>query len=162
LPKSLDSISYLGFNKEVHISGQYFANFSVNTHEFTFTLQSTSLFRIYVAPHDVDVDLWLYRIKNGGREYVASSGLEVGTEEVIQKELSAGDYVLKLLFFGVLIGHYEVKDCDTVLMELQIVPSDVMQRYYLNNFIASYNCKVAYPIFNAQQAKSFQIFYLEG
>jgi len=124
LPETLNSISYLDFNGEFHTHGEYFANFSARDQRINFVLNQQSAFRIYVAAHDVDIDLWLYNTSSGYS--IGRSSLDVGVEEVIQQTLPAGSYYVKLSYFGVLIGNYHPGQCDTVEVELQIVPISVI------------------------------------
>ena len=61
LPVNLDSISYLGLEKEFHTHGEYYVNFTAGSHDMNFTLTEESALRIYVAPHySWDIDLYLY------------------------------------------------------------------------------------------------------
>jgi len=120
LPLQLNTLSYLNLNGEFHIQGEYHVDVT-NIYQFIyFNLTQESTFRVYLAPHQIDVDLWLYNATSGSS--IAYSSLDIGTEEVIAKTLPQGSYQLKLNYFGYWIGHYVATECDTVLMELQIVP----------------------------------------
>lgn len=123
LPKTLNSISYLDFNNEFHVHQPYLINLTEYQHEITFSLKKDSVFRIYIAPHDVDVDLWLYSIsQNGQKILITNSSLDIGTEEVIAKTLLVGNYSLSLPFFGYWMGNYIYQECDTIIVEMSIVP----------------------------------------
>jgi len=132
LPSSLNSASYLGVNGEFHSFGKYFEDFTLAEKIISFNLTQESAFRVYVAPHDADIDLWVYN-STSGLSAVAHSSLQVGTEEVIQAILSAGSYQFRLLYFGVWIGHYSSQECDSVTMELEIVPTSIL-RQRINGF----------------------------
>jgi hypothetical protein len=61
LPDTLDTLSGLGFNGELHILGQYYTEFVRGQSKLiTFTVKEESAFRMYVEPHYVDIDLWLF------------------------------------------------------------------------------------------------------
>jgi hypothetical protein len=62
LPDSLDTLSGLGFNGELNIHNEYYTPFvRGQNHAITFTLTQPSAFRIYIEPHYVDIDIWLYK-----------------------------------------------------------------------------------------------------
>eukprot|EP01116_Phalansterium_solitarium_P020047 TRINITY_DN57_c0_g1_i6.p1 TRINITY_DN57_c0_g1~~TRINITY_DN57_c0_g1_i6.p1 ORF type:complete len:3361 (+),score=947.88 TRINITY_DN57_c0_g1_i6:1118-11200(+) len=128
LPTTLNSIAYLGFNGETHLQGEYFVNFSTYSQYIPFTVASLSAFRVYVAPHEVDVDIWLFNSTGA----VARSSLAIGTEEVIQTKLAAGSYSLRFSYFGFSTEGYSVDDCDTIQMELAIVPVSLLQQRTLS------------------------------
>ena len=65
LPDSFDSLSYLKFNNEFHLQGEFLANFTVYYDLINFTISQDSVVRAYVAPHDADVDIWLYNFTSG-------------------------------------------------------------------------------------------------
>jgi hypothetical protein len=127
LPKTLDSISYLGFDGELHFQGRYAVDFDSFIHDIHFEVKEESAVRFYVAPHEVDIDLWLY--PTGSSHYIQvsvthpdplgsfkapacrlpfltplqHSSLDVNTEEVIFATLPGpGNYYLRLIFFGTL------------------------------------------------------------
>jgi hypothetical protein len=125
IPSSFDSISYLGFDNEFHFNGQFKTNFSEVIHKINFTLAQESLVRFYVAPHAVDVDLWLYN--QSSAIAIARSSLDVGTEEVIFRRIPPGTYRLQLNYFGFWIGKYTATECDTLFVEFGIVPSTTVQ-----------------------------------
>jgi len=125
LPTHLNSLAYLTLDEEVHLHGEYRVNISEWEKQTYFELQRESVFRVYVAPHASDVDLWLYNIT--GEEAppnIGHSSLNIGTEEVIRKTLPAGNYSIRFAFFGVWIGNYDPQECDTLVLELEIVPKD--------------------------------------
>ena len=106
----------LDFNQEFHLQGEYMSNFTNFYKAVQFTLTKESLFRIYVAPHESDVDLWLYQGKRKlvakeieqvtGSKNIGHSSLEIGTYEALALDLVPGDYTLKLNFFGFIFGIY--------------------------------------------------------
>eukprot|EP01119_Soliformovum_irregulare_P024045 TRINITY_DN853_c0_g1_i1.p1 TRINITY_DN853_c0_g1~~TRINITY_DN853_c0_g1_i1.p1 ORF type:complete len:3439 (+),score=826.93 TRINITY_DN853_c0_g1_i1:91-10407(+) len=130
IPDTLDSLSFLGEDNEFHFHQEFYADTSTQLNKLiNFTLSQDSQFRVYVAPHQVDVDLWLY---NSSGSTIARSSLNVGTEEVIQALLIPGSYVLRINYFNVWIGNYEATSCDTIVMEMAIVPSATFSRRLLN------------------------------
>lgn len=135
-PHSLNTISYLNLTQEFHIHGQYLFNMSTYYFISRFSLTQESLFRFYVAPHDVDVDLWLYDGDTG--EFIAHSSLEIGTEEVIAHTLPQGNYIFKFNFFGFIFGQYRPNTCDTLTLEGSIVPKTTVL-----NRVSQYACPPA-------------------
>lgn len=62
LPTDLNE-AFLRFDQQVHVSGTFFIDYkSSRTHNITFDLKSTSHVRFYVAPHAIDIDIFLYRL----------------------------------------------------------------------------------------------------
>jgi hypothetical protein len=112
LPEDLSSVAYLGLNNEFHFHNTFYANFSQVSQYTRFNLSTESAFRVYVAPHDVDVDLWLRNAQTGA--LVARSSLDVRTEEIIFKILPAGSYVLEYAYFGVFVGMPQLSCCDSI------------------------------------------------
>lgn len=65
LPDSLDTYGALGFNGELHLHNQYYTKYNRGQSKtITFTIKEQSTFRLYVEPHYVDIDLWLYDANN--------------------------------------------------------------------------------------------------
>ena len=64
LPTDLtDSISFIQPDGQAHFQGEFFVVFQKeNHHNITFDLKFNTTFRFYVAPHEIDIDLWLYPI----------------------------------------------------------------------------------------------------
>lgn len=121
-PASLNSISYLGFNGEFHIQGQYFFDLSQQETTTYFDLNQESVFRIYVTSDKVDVDLWVYDDTNGG---AVADSLGIGKEEDILVTLPAGSYRIQFNFFGT----FSPRQCEPLLVELAISPkATVLQR----------------------------------
>lgn len=125
LPDSLNSISYLDFNDELHIHDEFY----INTREYekiiNFTIRQSSAFRIYTAPHEMDADLYLYAA-NGTQ--IGYSSLDIETEEVIRSNLTTGSYYIKFHFFGARIGVYQPTECDTLSVEIEIVPTSIINQ----------------------------------
>lgn len=124
LPSTLDSIAYLGLNGEARLFGEFFVNLTDEADYLNFTLTQTSYFNVYVGPHEVDVDLWLY--KSSSPLAIAHSSLFIGSEEAIGMILQPGVYSLQFLYFGTFVGSYDPTDCDTITLELAISPKNVV------------------------------------
>lgn len=64
LPTDLtESISFIQPDGQAHFQGSFFVDFQKeNHHNITFDLKFNTTFRFYVAPHEIDIDLWLYPI----------------------------------------------------------------------------------------------------
>lgn len=61
LPDSLDTLSGLGFDGEVHLHDQFYTEYvRGQSKSITFTISQPSAFRFYVEPHYVDIDVWLF------------------------------------------------------------------------------------------------------
>lgn len=93
LPTNLSSLSYLGFNNEFHIHGEFYSNFTNHEHNTYFTLTELSYFRISVAPQeDWDVDLFLL---NQDTKQMVASAIAFYGEELITVSLPPGNYRLR-------------------------------------------------------------------
>ncbi len=73
LPHTLDTIPYLGYDNEVRLQGYYYIDVAHRYHEIEFRLEQDSLFRMYLQPHWVDVDIWLYLI-TGSKTVTVATG----------------------------------------------------------------------------------------
>eukprot|EP01114_Cavostelium_apophysatum_P014626 TRINITY_DN383_c0_g1_i1.p1 TRINITY_DN383_c0_g1~~TRINITY_DN383_c0_g1_i1.p1 ORF type:complete len:3487 (+),score=923.94 TRINITY_DN383_c0_g1_i1:225-10685(+) len=134
LPMTFDSMSYLEFDEEFHMHGEYRLNLAQSYQTIDFTLRQQSSVRFYTEPHEIDCDLWLFN-QSDPSDPITHSSLFVGTEEVIAKTLPAGSYRLKLNYFGFWLGTYDATDCDTMTVEFAIAPtSRVLDR------VNSFNC----------------------
>jgi hypothetical protein len=128
LPDSLDTLSGLGFNGELNIHSQYYTPFvRGQNHAITFTLTQPSAFRIYIEPHYVDIDIWLYKDSTSIAVcfiyFFLSSSVHLCPEqqlssasffltllqhtsdysladEVVFKSLDPGNYRIRIYFFG--------------------------------------------------------------
>jgi hypothetical protein len=154
LPNTFDSLSYLGFNGEFHLQGEFRANFSEITHNINFTLTQPSVVRFYVAPHAVDVDLWLFNRTSG--LFIGRSSLDIGTEEVIFKLVPAGEYKLQFTYFGFWVGKYQATSCDSVVVEFAVSPSVPVQ-----NRLSHFSCPAQenLPAPNFSQMNQSGFFY---
>ncbi|EFA77852.1 hypothetical protein PPL_09350 [Heterostelium album PN500] len=91
-----------------------------------FTLDTPSAFRFYVAPHVVDVDIWLYPNSGANKAPIThSADATPGADEVIYADLPAGDYKVRLLFFSVIKA--KNLDCPTLTIEAAITPTDTIK-----------------------------------
>lgn len=98
LPSSLNTVSYLNFNNEFHVQGEYFVNITQSPILVPFNISVQSIFKIYVAPHEVDVDIYLWRINANGARTLLAASLDIGTEEAIFQNLIPGSYRFDLKF----------------------------------------------------------------
>lgn len=65
LPTDLSGIGFTQPDGQAHFQGSFFVDFrSYNQHNITFDVKVNTTFRFYVAPSEIDVDLWLYPIDN--------------------------------------------------------------------------------------------------
>jgi len=126
IPASFDTISYLKFNKEFHVQGRFLINTNKLEEEIFFNLSTPSVIRAYIAPHEIDVDIWLYDYNGRIPVAIAHSSLDIGTEEVVFASLNAGNYSISLPYFGLWIGTYDPTQCETLTMEVAIEPQTVL------------------------------------
>lgn len=139
LPKTLNEITYLGYSGAVHLQGNYFIDVDNLFHETQFSLTQDSVFRLYVEPSWVDIDIWLYRLRNDGTRETLANGISIYDEEVIYKKLTGNTdsptaYIIKFRYF--VWDHTRTPNCETFNMELSIVPtSQVMTQ---SSIIASH------------------------
>jgi hypothetical protein len=127
LPKSLDSVGFLGYNGHVHLSDDYFIDYVNLKHETYFSLQNNSYLRVYLEPHKIDIDVWLYSVDEDGNTVKAIDyGITTGQEEIIFKLLNgtAGEhpnrYMLRFRYFA--NRAQDLTDCETMGLELSIAP----------------------------------------
>ncbi|EGC36415.1 hypothetical protein DICPUDRAFT_54646 [Dictyostelium purpureum] len=123
LPTTLDDLNFLGFNGDFHIHETYYYDFSSFQKSISFTLKEESAFRVYVAPHIVDIDLWLYQ--GSGTSINHTSDATQGSDESLYAKLGPGSYTLKFLFFGQNKG--KKLDCPTIELEIAISPISVIE-----------------------------------
>ncbi len=64
LPTDLN-MSFLRFDQQVHASGTFLVDYKASrSRNVTFDLKTPSHVRFYVAPHDIDIDLFLYQMNS--------------------------------------------------------------------------------------------------
>ena len=99
LPTSFNSVAFLEFNDEMHINQAFRINASSTSQMIDFELRHDSAIRFYVAPHRIDVDLYLYTDESPSTP-VLTSGLGYYIQEVMFGNLTANTYRLEVRFFG--------------------------------------------------------------
>ncbi|EGG18641.1 hypothetical protein DFA_04136 [Cavenderia fasciculata] len=121
LPTSFDSYNYLGFNQDFHIQDTFYYDFLSFIKDITFNITVPSAFRFYVAPHTVDVDIWLYHSDPSNKTPVThSTDSTPGLDETVFATLAPGSYKLRLLFFKAASGSKMA--CPTLTIEAAISP----------------------------------------
>ncbi|KAM9960930.1 hypothetical protein ACTFIW_010090 [Dictyostelium discoideum] len=123
LPDTLNDLNFLGFDGEFHIHETFYYNFKNFQKSISFTLLQKSAFRIYTAPHVVDIDLWLYNKSDSSKAVAHTS--DMGGDENLYAELEAGEYFIKFLFFGQ--NKASQLDCTTITLEIAITPTSLVQ-----------------------------------
>ena len=83
-------------------------------HVLSFEIRSETFFRVYIAPHRIDIDLRLLDVS--ANKLIEYSLKFNGDEESIVTFLEPGNYNLSIAFFG----HYEYQFCETFYMELAL------------------------------------------
>ncbi|KAL6071619.1 Tenascin C [Balamuthia mandrillaris] len=137
IPVTLNSLRFLQSSSSVTYHSDSFAipeefihgDSILATRSITMDPLVDSLFRVYTEPHDVDIDLMLYRIKEDGesKEAIASSSLSWNTEETLVGELKAGKkYVLDLAFFN--WYPERISSCPVFNMQFSVEPISMIDR----------------------------------
>lgn len=120
LPTDLNTIAYLGGSDPefIHIQDEYFLDAEHFGNELTFTLNSESYIRVFAAPHDVDIDISIYR-HDASRSSVVASRTFSEENIIFIKLLPSVKYSLYVDFYGfnVVLG-----PCPTFNFELAIQP----------------------------------------
>ena len=133
LPQDLNTAGYLEYNYEMHIQGKYRANFSQDIPPISFVLSSESYVRMYVAPHEVDIDLELF--SNQGLQMTSQGEIETMVFGILKPSTH---YRLMMTHHAHAEKH---GDCTTVTVEFAIVPVSVeskrAQELISSNFCAN-------------------------
>jgi len=118
LPATLNQ--YLDFNSEVHLHGEFGVSFAAGSATINFDLQQESVFRMYVAPHVVDIDTYLYNrtcATTGCKSITSSVSYDYNKEEEMLTTLLPGSYTITLRFYGVWNA---LDGCPTLTTEIAI------------------------------------------
>lgn len=140
LPSSLNTPGYLAFDSSLHLSGRFYLDMLAKTHTTLFTLDRESVFRLYVEPHAVDVDIALRRDTGDGTldpHNIATSVL-FGGEEVIFVVLPPGRYGVVFTYIGAFAGTGSNNPCESAKMELVVRPT-LLVKQSNNNLIDKCN-----------------------
>eukprot|EP01087_Luapelamoeba_hula_P002906 TRINITY_DN1271_c0_g1_i3.p1 TRINITY_DN1271_c0_g1~~TRINITY_DN1271_c0_g1_i3.p1 ORF type:complete len:3009 (-),score=261.11 TRINITY_DN1271_c0_g1_i3:1901-10927(-) len=123
LPSSFNSPAYLGFDGEMRVYGHYFIDPLRREHDISFKIKEKSALRIYLAPHWVDVDVWLYKNTATGLNWIMHGGLAVSKEESLVAWLdpTVGDdyYLIRFRYYLFSAARPE---CETVNLDIAITP----------------------------------------
>ncbi|KYQ93296.1 hypothetical protein DLAC_05961 [Tieghemostelium lacteum] len=119
LPTNLNSIEFLGTSGRVHLQDDYYLDLVSGSHNMMFSLNTTSVLRVYTEPHHVDVDLWLYTANpDGSINDLVDKSLTFGHEEILLDLLQPGQYILMFKYY--LWDKTYTVDCETFNMELAV------------------------------------------
>jgi len=145
LPAVLDSGAFLAGDGAVHIQGYYYMNLISLSHTISFSIDRPSLFRVYVEPHLVNINLRLSKVDpvNNFLHTVASS-TSSRDEESIFLELPGPDdtmypdqYVLRISFLTSGSPYYSTtarhNACENFNFELEIAPITLV-RHQINHY----------------------------
>lgn len=126
LPDSLDTPAYLGNSTHLHLADDYYIDMVHRSHRTEFTLRADSVLRVYAEPHQLDIDLWLWRLKQDGSQgdEVARS-IAWNREEEIFVFLSGSPdspqrYRLTFRYYN--WRSVPLSECENFRMELAIEP----------------------------------------
>jgi hypothetical protein len=120
LPSDLNTPAYLSYTGQVHMQGWYYINQAARLHETVFVLNDRSLFRAYSEPHEIDIDIWLFKVNTttGVLTQIAYE-ISFGLEEAMLVQLDAGSYLLRLRYY---MWVAPSTDCAAFNFELAISP----------------------------------------
>lgn len=119
IPKSLNSLRFLEFSKDMHILDTYIMpSMDVGVEKIKFILKNvpTMMLRVYVESQGVDIDLELVQyIKEGHSKTVAQSRHNTHFETIMDIIYQDFEYEIILIFKGEGQSHHH---CDTFKMEI--------------------------------------------
>ena len=121
IPENLNVPGYLSYDGEFHSHSEFFVNFSAPIPKIRFTLEQTSIVRMYIAPHEVELDLALY----SGVQLVRSSHDEI--ETMVEGTLEGGKGIESYFQLTHHASAEQIEDCPTLIMELAIIPIAVQE-----------------------------------
>jgi hypothetical protein len=124
LPLSFDGPGYLEFDNDLHIHNKFRVEFDKPIAPINFTLSEISIVRMYIAPHDVEITLKLFKDLSNPNPLVAVSDSLI--ETTVLATLSPGKY-----FFSILhdVGAVQIDECMTLMMEVAITPLRVHNQH---------------------------------
>jgi len=126
LPNTFDSIRYLQFHQAFHIQGNsFYIDQKHRTHDIDFQIEQKSYFRIYIEPHVVDIDIYLYKLEDS-KKHVIDRGVSFNQEESIFATLETGNYSIRFQYYA-WSGREKLSDCETFNMELAIHPTTSLE-----------------------------------
>eukprot|EP01118_Nematostelium_gracile_P005938 TRINITY_DN1893_c0_g1_i1.p1 TRINITY_DN1893_c0_g1~~TRINITY_DN1893_c0_g1_i1.p1 ORF type:complete len:575 (+),score=154.51 TRINITY_DN1893_c0_g1_i1:40-1764(+) len=111
--------SFIFENNEYNLNGYFLEDFNQDR-TIDFEVQQKSLFRIYVGPNKVDIDIYL---RHEGQT-IAFSQSTFKSEEVIHAWLQPGQYSLLFRYYRRIL----VEECETILLDVQITSSYRMMK----------------------------------
>eukprot|EP00026_Physarum_polycephalum_P000008 Phypoly_transcript_00008.p1 GENE.Phypoly_transcript_00008~~Phypoly_transcript_00008.p1 ORF type:complete len:1984 (+),score=285.38 Phypoly_transcript_00008:6000-11951(+) len=124
LPFSFNTMHYLGADGQMNYQTSEWLippNFAFATlHDIRFSVNTTSLIRVYTEPHSIDIDIKLYDAN--GPKLLASGSNKISTEESFTYLVAANtNYYVELQFYNFLTS--PVPDpCSTFNMQVAIAP----------------------------------------
>eukprot|EP01125_Pyxidicula_operculata_P010689 TRINITY_DN351_c0_g3_i1.p1 TRINITY_DN351_c0_g3~~TRINITY_DN351_c0_g3_i1.p1 ORF type:complete len:3455 (-),score=945.65 TRINITY_DN351_c0_g3_i1:93-9641(-) len=129
LPNDLNTLAYLGQTGSFHVQNEFYIDLDHSSHDVSFTLKEDSYFRIYTEPHDVDIDIWLWKLpkvpnpdnKYFGRTLIAN-GISFNQEESVFTKLDGGENYMLTFQFIPYTSFSKLSTCETFNMELAITP----------------------------------------
>ena len=122
LPNNLNQPGYLAYDGEFHAHSEYFVNLSSPTiPKILFTLEKTSVVRMYIAPNEIELDLALY----SNSDLVASSENQIETMVEATLEGGENEYSFHLTHHHGSVE--ETEGCPSLIMELAIIPRDIQE-----------------------------------
>eukprot|EP00004_Rigifila_ramosa_P027827 TRINITY_DN919_c1_g2_i1.p1 TRINITY_DN919_c1_g2~~TRINITY_DN919_c1_g2_i1.p1 ORF type:complete len:3576 (-),score=880.41 TRINITY_DN919_c1_g2_i1:53-9331(-) len=122
LPTTFDSPAFLSLSDALHIQGFYYLDHLHTRHTITFTLSTErSAFRVYVAKHSLDIDIWLYSVNQDGALTTIDRSISMSSEEVIFQVLPVGKYQINFVYYLWATNVAELF-CETFDLEVEIYP----------------------------------------
>lgn len=93
LPATLNAVPFLQFGEHAHLQGLFKIPSAAAL--IPFTLRQPSALRVFLQPHIVDIDLYLYN-DTAGEHVIIARSVNYYAEDSIAAVLPAGDYSLRI------------------------------------------------------------------
>jgi len=124
-PNTFNEPAFIGADGEMDLQGDFYLDLEHGYHDISFSITEDSLFRAYSERHEIDIDLWLYKLLGNNRQQTIAYGISINGEESLFEELSAGDYVLVLRYF---VWDLSLdKTCQTGNVEVSLAPLSLVR-----------------------------------
>eukprot|EP01091_Cochliopodium_minus_P008899 TRINITY_DN2090_c0_g1_i1.p1 TRINITY_DN2090_c0_g1~~TRINITY_DN2090_c0_g1_i1.p1 ORF type:complete len:3438 (-),score=854.08 TRINITY_DN2090_c0_g1_i1:40-10353(-) len=150
IPTSFDGPGYLADDGRLHIFDDYYIDYQHYKHDIFFSLSKDSLIRIYIEPHVIDIDLWLYQLREDNTiASVIYMGIGINGEETLYKILSGktslntnSKYQITLRYYNPNPTLVQGLNCEAANFEFAIQPVDLAtteSHQFLNNICTGQN-----------------------
>jgi hypothetical protein len=117
IPASLDGSAYLSSGNTMHLEGEFYVDPRGTSTWTNFTLTEASVMRLYVEPHWVDIDFYLW-MSTGTSMKMISYNIAFNSEETLFRQLDPGFYRVQFMYY--FWDKSRSKTCETFNMEWAI------------------------------------------